>query len=259
MSTTVAVQVGQLARRSIVRTARQPASIFPALIFPVLLLAVNTGGLQSATGIPGFPTDSYLDFFIAFSFIQGATFGTFNSGSDLAKDIQTGFLSRLSLTPVRGWTLLAGHLGGAAAMGVFQAVVYMTVGLIAGVSIASGVGGALVVLALATTVATGFGAVGALLALRTGSGEAIQGFFPLFFVLLFLSSMALPRDLIENDWFRTIATYNPVSYLIEAVRSLFIEGWNAEALALGFAFALGILVVGLAGAAFMLRRRLTRT
>ena len=86
-----------------------------------------------------------------------------------------------------------------------------------------------------------------LLALRTGTGEAIQGMFPLFFVLLFLSSMSLPRNLIESDWFRALATINPVSYLIEAIRSLIITGWDGQALALGFGIALLILALGLAG------------
>ena len=63
--------------------------------------------------------------------------------------------------------------------------------------------------------------------------------FPLFFVFLFLSSGSLPRELIEHDWFRTIATYNPVSYLFEGLRSLVIFGWQAQELALGFGFAGG--------------------
>ena len=85
----------------------------------------------------------------------------------------------------------------------------------------------------------GFGAIGASLALRTGSGEAVQGLFPLFFVFLFLSSMALPRNLIETDWFRTVATYNPVSYLLEGIRSLLIDGWDVDALLAGFGVARG--------------------
>ena len=68
----------------------------------------------------------------------------------------------------------------------------------------------------------------------------MQGFFPLFFVLLFLSSMSLPRPLIEQDWFRFIATYNPVCYLIEGVRSFIIFGWDGEALALGFGVAIAM-------------------
>ena len=95
--------------------------------------------------------------------------------------------------------------------------------------------------------------------LRSGSGETVQGFFPLFFVLLFLSSMSLPRPLIEQDWFRFIATYNPVSYMIEGVRSFIIVGWDAEALALGFGITIIGAVAAIAAASSALRTRLVRT
>ena len=252
------VQVGSVARRSVARTLRQPAVIVPSLVFPLFLLAINSGGLDKATEIPGFPTDSFLDFAIAIAFMQGALFATTNAGADVARDVETGFLSRLSLTPLRGSALLVGQLAGPLALGFVQAVVFLTVGLIAGARLESGVGGAFVLIALALLVALGFAAFGTFLALRSGSGEAVQGFFPLLFVLLFLSSMNLPRDLIEIDWFRTIATYNPVSYLIEGFRSLFIVGWDAQALALGFGLA-GVIVVGsVALAATALRSRLGR-
>ena len=101
-----------------------------------------------------------------------------------------------------------------------------------------------VLLVLAMLIALAFAAIGAFVGLRTGSGEAVQGFFPLFFVFLFLSSSSLPRNLIEQDWFRTIATYNPVSYLFEGLRSLIIFGWDGQALALGFGIAAVIAVVG---------------
>ena len=100
---------------------------------------------------------------------------------------------------------------------------------------------------------------GIFFALRTGSGESVQGLFPLLFVGLFLSSMNLPRNLIEVDWFRFAATINPVSYLIEGVRSLIITGWDAEALALGFGVAGAVAVVSLAAATWALNGRLTRT
>jgi len=90
-------------------------------------------------------------------------------------------------------------------------------------------------------------------------GEAVQGVFPLLFVTVFLSSSSLPRDLIKTDWFREVATYNPVSYLIEGIRSLIITGWDAEALALGFGFAilLAVITLGLANSA--MKTRLVRT
>jgi ABC-2 type transport system permease protein len=117
----------------------------------------------------------------------------------------------------------------------------------------------LVLLLFALLVSLGFGALGSFLALRTGSGEAIQGIFPLLFVFLFLSSMNAPRDLIGVDWFRFVATINPVSYLIECVRSLIITGWDWQALALGFGIAIVLAIVALTLAAWAMRERLART
>jgi ABC-2 type transport system permease protein len=252
-------QVLLLARRSVIRTARQPANVVFPLVFPLLLLAVNAGGLDAATRLPGFPTDSFVAFALAIPFIQGALFATMNAGTDLARDIQTGFLNRLALTPMRGVALLAGQLGGVLTMGVIQALVYLGVGLAVGVRLESGPLGILVLLAFAILVSVGFGALGAFAALRTGSGEAVQGLFPLFFVFLFLSSMNMPRNLIEIDWFRFVATANPVSYLIECVRSLIIVGWDGEALALGFGIAAAIMVVALTLASVSLSSRMARS
>jgi ABC-2 type transport system permease protein len=252
-------QVGALASRSITRTARQPASAIPPLLFPVMLMLVNAAGLDSATNLPGFPTDSFLAFALAVPFIQGALFSTMNAGTDLARDIQTGFLNRLSLTAMRGSALLGGQLAGIVVLGVVQAIFYIAVGLVVGVDFQSGPLGILVLLVFAAFVSLGFGALGAFLALRTGSGEAIQGLFPLLFVFLFISSMNSPRNLISVDWFRVVATINPVSYLIELVRSLIISGWDGEALALGFGVAAVIAVVSLTAASFALRARLERT
>jgi ABC-2 type transport system permease protein len=252
-------QVGNLAQRSVVRQVRQPAHVFPPLLFPLALLAVNSGGLDAATNLPDFPADTFLAFALAVPFIQGALFATLNGGADLARDIQTGFLNRLSLTPLRGSALITGHLSGVVAQGAFQAAVYLAVGLIVGVRLESGVLGGIVLLALSALIALAFGAVGTLVALRTGSAEATQSFFPVFFVFLFISSMNMPRDLIEIDWFRWAATLNPVSYLIEGVRSLIIEGWNFEALALAFGVAAVGAAVAISLSAWALRLRLTRT
>ena len=252
-------QVGAIARRSVVRTSRQPASVIPPLIFPVALMAVNAGGLRASTDLPGFPTDSFLAFALAVPFIQGALFSTMNAGTDLARDVQTGFINRLSLTALRDWPLLTGQLAGVVALGVVQVLFYIAVGLAAGVEFASGPAGIAVLIVYGAIVSLAFGALGAWLAFRTGSGETIQALFPVLFVFLFISSMNAPRNLIEVDWFRTAATLNPVSYMIECVRSLIITGWDWQALALGFGFVIALGLVSLALAARALRTRLTRT
>jgi ABC-2 type transport system permease protein len=222
-------------------------------------MAVNAGGLRSSTDLPGFPTDSFLAFALAVPFIQGALFSTMNAGTDLARDIQTGFVNRLSLTALRDWALLTGQLAGIVVLGIVQVLFYIAVGLAAGVTFESGPLGILVLLLYGAIVSLSFGALGAWLAFRTGSGETIQALFPVLFVFLFISSMNTPRDLIAVDWFRTAATLNPVSYMIECVRSLIITGWDWQALVLGFGFVIILGVASLALEARALRLRMTRT
>ena len=256
---TLPLQVRMLARRSVVRTLRQPAMVIPALLFPLMLLSINSAGLDSATELPGFPTDSYFEFALAIAFVQGALFSANSAGTNVSADVETGFLNRLSLTPLRRVALLLGQLAGILALGLIQAVAFLAGGVVFGAGIAAGVAGALVIVALSLVISLGFGCIGAFLALRTGSGEAVQGAFPLLFAALFLSSMALPRDLIETDWFRTVATWNPVSYMLEGIRSLVITGWDGEALALGFACAGGLALLTLGATTAALRTRMART
>jgi ABC-2 type transport system permease protein len=252
-------EVALLARRSVVRTLRQPAMVVPSLVFPLLLLSINSSGLETTTRLPGFPTDSYFQFALAIPFVQGALFSANSAGTNVASDIESGFLNRLALTPLRRVSLMLGQLTGILALGLIQALTFVAVGLAFGDGIAAGVGGVVVLLLLSLTISLAFGAIGAFVALRSGNGEAVQGVFPLFFAALFLSSMALPRNLIEIDWFHTVATWNPVSYMLEGIRSLVIEGWNGEALALGFACAGGIAVIAMIAAASALRTRMVRT
>lgn len=254
-----ALQVAELGRRALLRTFRQPAQIVPTLAFPLMLLAVNSGGLDAATKLPGFPTDSYVTFALAVPFIQGGLIALINGGTDLARDIESGFLKRLALTPMSGAALIAGQMAGVLGLGLVQAVFYLVVGLAAGAHFAAGIAGFPVLLALALAISCAFGSAGMLAALRLGSGEAMQAVFPVFFVFLFFSSMAMPRPLIEQTWFRTLATINPVSYLIEGVRSLFVTGFDGQALALAFGIAGAITVLALALAGRGLRTRLVRT
>jgi ABC-2 type transport system permease protein len=252
-------QVGIIAGRSAKRTLRQPALIVPTLVFPLFLLAVNASGLSSATKLPGFPADSYLDFAVTVAFMQGALFAAITAGTELATDIQSGFLNRLQLTPLRRAAILVGQVAGATTLALLGALVYLAVGLIAGVDVKSGVGGAIVLLVYAVFIAIAFSGIGAAMGARTGSPEAVQGVFPLIFAVFFLSSMSMPRDLITVDWFRTVATWNPASYLIEGLRSLVITGWDGTALWRGLAVGVAVLILSFWAASRALATRMART
>jgi len=252
-------QLALISRRSVSRTFRQPVLVVPVIAFPLILLAVNAAGLSSVTELPGFPTKSYINFAIVVCFVQGALFAAISAGTELASDIQTGFTDRLALTPAKRWVVLAGATAGGASIAVFGSVIYLVVGLIFGVKIDTGVVGALVLLALAIYTAIAFAGIGAWLAVATGSPQAVQGMFPLLFVLLFLSTMSLPVDFIQKEWFATIVEWNPLTYLINGMRGLVIGGWDASTLLPAIAVATGIMVITFTGASRSLHKRVQRT
>src|SRR5215217_6473233 len=185
MSFSLLTQNSAIALRSILRTARQPAVLVSALLFPMMFFSINAYGLDAAARIPGFPAESYLDFAFAFPLVQAALFGSITAGADLARDIESGFFDRLSLTPMRPVALLVGMLAGIVALGLLQGVVFLAVGILMGVDVRSGLGGMFVIVLLTVLVALGFGGIGAILAIKTGSVEAVESAFPLFFVAIF--------------------------------------------------------------------------
>lgn len=249
-------QVGLLARRSVQRTLRQPAEYLPAIIFPLVMLTVLVGGLRPSADLPGFPTESYFEFALAGLFIQGAITNGINSGNGLAFDIQSGFLRRLGLTAVRPAALLAAQLSGAAVVGLIQAVIFLGVGFAFGAEFESGMLGVLVIVGFMLLATMAFGAAGALIALKTGSSEAVQGIAPALTFLMFLSSFLVPRVLIEVDWFRAIASANPMSYLIEGIRSLVLNDWDPVALGRFLAVGGGMMLLFIAAASGAFTKRM---
>lgn len=259
MSSLFATQLRRLVRRSIVRTLRNPAYIAPGIIVPVLLFFVLSKGLQSITKIPGFPTDSFKTFALVTAFMEGGLLATTTAGQLIAEDIESGFINRLALTPIRQVALLASQLAGPALIGLIDAAVYLGIGYATDTHFEAGLAGAAVLVGLFLTIVLAFGALGMFVGLSTASSGAVQAMVPLTTIILFLSSANFPRNLIQKDWFRWIATGNPISYLVEGMRSPLIAGWDAEALGLGFGVAGGLSLLMLVAAAATMKRRLVRT
>lgn len=251
-------QVSMLSGRSIRGALSSPAGYMPGIIMPLMLLSINASALSDATRIPGFPADSYLDFALVITFMQSALFATSTAGLGLARDIETGFMDRLALTPMRASALVVAQIMGAMSISLGASLLYILVGAVAGVDFASGVPGMIALVLLALWTAFSFATVGAWIALRTGVSESLQGIFPLLFAALFLSTLNMPRELIEAGWFEAITRINPVSYMVDGMRSLVITGWDAQAL--GEAALVLVLVsgVGVLGCARALRRRMAR-
>jgi ABC-2 type transport system permease protein len=248
-------QVAALARRSIIGTVRQPALIFPSLFFPLLFAALNSAAFERTTRLPGFPkVDSFLDFVLATTVVQGVLFGAIGGGADMATDIEDGFFDRLAASPVPRSFILVGRLAGTAVLGAFQAVVFMAILMSFGATVKGGVPAMVAIVLVASVLALGVGGFAVTLALRTGSAEAVQGSFPLFFISVFISSAFFPRQLMHG-WFRAVATVNPISWMVESLRHLVIVGFDAGSVCRA-ALIVGVLAVGtISLAALALRAR----
>ena len=175
------------------------------------------------------------------------------AGIALAVDIEMGFTDRLLAAPIPRFAIVAGRLAGTAVLGAITSIWFLAIGLIFGVTIEEGFGGALVMIGLVTLSALAFGSLGAALALRTGSASVVQGTFPLVFVVLFLSSAFFPEELLVEPA-RTVAEYNPLSYIVDAVREPVIAVFHFEDLLKGLA---GIAVIAGLGV-FLCARALNR-
>ena len=251
-----AAHYAALSRRSIVTTARQPTSIIPSMLFPLVFLAMSSAAFNASTQLAGFPrVDSFMQFVVATTITQGALFTSIAAGAAMGTDIEGGFFERLIASPVSRTSLLVGRVAGAATFGFIQAWLYFGITSLFGLHVEGGVVGMLLVAVVAATVAAGFGSISVTIALRTGSTEAVQGTFPLLFVFLLLSSAFFPRNLM-NGWFKALATANPLSHMIESIRGLVIDRLDFTYFLQAEAIAGAIFVLGIGAALIALRARL---
>ena len=245
-----------LGRRSVKQTFRRPQLFAPILVFPTLLLAIQTGGAGAAVELEGFPeVNGFLDFMLAGAMVQSCLLAGNSGGIALAVDLEMGFTDRLFAAPISRFAIVAGRLAGTAAFGAVTAVWFVAIGLIFGATIEGGVAGGLLIVVLVALAATAFGGIGAAVALYTGRASVVQGLFPLVFVILFLSDAFFPANLMLEPA-ATVAEYNPLSLIVDGLRETVIDGIDAAAVAeaLGAIALIGGISIGLS--ALALRRRL---
>jgi ABC-2 type transport system permease protein len=247
-----------LVRRSIVNIARQPQLVVPVTLFPLMFAALNAAAMERARFLPGFPkVDSFLDFMLATVIVQGTLFSAVSGGAEMALDIEGGFFDRLVSSPVPRAAIIVGRLGGNAALAIFQTAVY--VGLLGafGVTVKGGPLGLATLFVSAVLLAVGIGGVAVALGVRTGSAEAVQAAFPVFFISLFMSSAFFPRQLMRG-WFKAVVTVNPVTWLVESMRSLVIDSFHVTQAARAIGIAAGICVVSVFASRAAMQRRVTQ-
>jgi ABC-2 type transport system permease protein len=209
-----------LGRRALSVQFRRAQLLMPTFVLPLMLLAVIASGTSAAQGLRGFPdVASYLAFIVPGTIIQGALLAGLTSGTAMAADIEFGFFDRLLAAPVRRTSLVIGRQAGTLGLSVLQSCFFLAVAFLFGARYPGGVGALLAAIVLAAITAIGIGGLASAIALRTGSLSLMQSIFPFVFILLFTAPAFFPRELLSPA-LRDVAAYNPLTYIVEAVRGL---------------------------------------
>ncbi|MBA2516298.1 MAG: ABC transporter permease [Solirubrobacterales bacterium] len=248
-----------LGRRALSVQFRRAQLLMPTFVLPLMLLAVIASGTSAAQGLRDFPdVASYIAFVIPGTIVQGALLAGLTTGTALAADIEFGFFDRLLAAPVGRASLVLGRLCGTLGLGLLQATFFLLVALPFGARYPGGVGAVVLTVLLAALTAVGIGAIASTIAIRTGSLALMQSIFPFVFVLLFTAPAFLPRPLLTPA-LRDLSVYNPLTYVVEAIRGLLSGDPGLGDFGSGVAAAVGLAVAMTALATMALEARLRAT
>lgn len=230
-----------VAWRTMKNVLTNPSILFPSLAFPLFFFTAFAGGLSQVAKVPGFDFEpGYTSFQFCFVLIQSAAFGGVFTGFGIARDFDYGFARRLLLAAPNRTGIVLGYALSAIARWALTATVLTTVAVIAGIDILGGpvdVFG-LYLLALFVNVSGLLFACGVAMRLRTmQAGPLMQ--MPVF-LALFFAPVYVPLDLLTG-WIEALATVNPLTYVLEAARSLLSGGEVHVAAAFGVVLGLVLL------------------
>lgn len=225
-----AKQVFLVGRRNLITIFRTPSALLPPAAISIFFLVIYNSTLGKASGfIPELGANSYLGFILPLSIVSSSLSASGVAAQNLVRDIESGYFDKLTLTPIsRGALLLGPILAGAIILGM-QAHIVILAALIMGLKVATGIPGLYAVVALAILLGTGFAGFTVSAALGSGSAAATQGASFLFFPLTFIAPTFVPLELLSG-WLKTAARFNPITYVMEAMRALINSGWDAALL-----------------------------
>jgi ABC-2 type transport system permease protein len=240
MSATIA-----LGKRGLREALRQPDALFMTMFIPLFFLVVNTG--QAAEIFPSESTDflkgqGYAAFQLPITLLLAASFGM--AALFLVEEIEGGYFDKLRAIPVPRYAIVLGRLVSEGAKGIVLSTVIVLVALPFGITIASGPLGFVLLVLLSTLWGVVYAGFMQLIALKTRSAAATNSGGLIFFPLLFLTPNFVPRELLTEPM-EVAATVNPVTYLMEALRSLILDDldWGKILPGFGVVLALGVVML----------------
>jgi len=234
-----------LSIRNIRQIWRPLMALIPSLFIPLFFFFVNSNSFSAFSRLKGFPPVSYQQFIAPVAIFTAIFFSSGNAGIELVQDISNGYLKKLLIMPIHRLTIVLARLTEVAVLAIFQGAVVLVPLLIIGIRINTGVLGVIAMFAMLVLFAMAWSCIGMIMALRTQNARLVQSMFILVFPFLYLTTSQTPKNLLPK-WYATVASLNPVTYIIEGTRALVLDGWGNPAIWEGFLTA-GILFCVMVG------------
>jgi ABC-2 type transport system permease protein len=211
--------------RALRESIRQPAVELTNIFIPMFFFAVTVGAIGNIAS-SAFGVTNFVGFQMPVAILQAVAGTAGSAGLGTVQDIERGYFDKLMLTPAPRASLVLGRLAADAVRSMFLTALILGAGLATGSGMESGPAGLIVLLILAGMFGMAYSGIGMSIALRTGSAQAAQAGFLVFFPLLFLSPAFAPKEIFAG-WLEFLATINPVTYILQGMRDLILEGWDA--------------------------------
>ncbi len=224
--------------RALRESIRQPALEIGNVFIPMFFFAVTVGAIGNVAG-RAFGVSNYTAFQLPVAVLQAVAGASGSAGLGTVTDIERGYFDKLMLTPAPRLALVLGRLAADGIRVMALTTLIVVVGLIFGSGMKSGPLGVVVLVSMGGIFGLAYSGIGMALALKTGSAQAAQLAFLIFFPLVFLSPAFAPKEVFA-PWLRTLATINPVTYIVEGMRDLVLTGWDAGSLAAAFGAIAGL-------------------
>lgn len=230
---------------------RTPAYLIPNLVVPIFFYFITLGSLK------GFATQFGLSNFEGFLLPMALLFAVQggSAGLNMVADIESGYFDKLLLTPASRMALLVGAMAADFLRIMAQALIVILVALASGLHFQTGAPGVVALVIISSLFGLSYSGIGFAVALKTGNAQATQSMWFLFMPLMFVTTLFAPKEALSG-WLSAAATVNPVTYILQGMRALSMEGWNWDDLGVAL-LAIGVLgTVSLSLAFMALRGRL---
>jgi ABC-2 type transport system permease protein len=231
-----------LSIRNIKQIWRPWLALVPSIFMPIFFFLVNSASLSAFSKVPGFPDVSYQDFIAPVAMFTAIFFSAGNAGIELVQDIANGYFKKLIIMPINRLAILMAKLTEVAVQATLQGFIVLVLLLATGVHFRTGFLGILLIFGMLVLFAMAWSCISLIAALRTQNARLVQSMFIIAFPFLYITTSQAPLALLPPT-FRVLAQYNPITYIIEGVRALVLDGWSSPAIWQGLLTAMILFVV----------------